>query len=529
MATRTLLNPSVQISSSTAYSTTTSPGVALQTGALSIQDDLNGLRSQVQLLLDASGQGHWYDDLSTSTTGQKRGVKQLNAGLSTIESKAIIATASLQTSITVPTGQNYVVLNVANGQAPTQAAAVLSTTFGTVVAQSAASGASFAANELTQVTGANPQAPKNRVSIVDGSTENVLQTQDRDIYGLLQFEGSGTDGAAFNDTVSGARVKISFVYFSTTSNSFVAVPAADIQGKSFRYLYPFRTTLAALSEDAFLNPSYVDNTSPIDITLSRATANQAGAGIAVNTDVLWRVGTSANFKVQNSSGSKDLFAISPGASSNAGVVSTDTFAFNTTSAITSIKGATLATGGQAINVGVATGQVDTTGPLTFRSYGFNPLALNSGGTMTFTDGYEAASTWTSPSIALSSSSSDWSAYKAAYGEASLLSGVLKAGQMGNHAVYVANVTAATIPAGTTVTGAGSGANISIAFPDNSATPRPATNTQVFVNGVWMTPGDDYVLVAGSTTTDLQFTFALRGGTQPDKIKLQIFGNPAIQN
>lgn len=525
MATRTLLNPSVQISSSTTYTTAVAPGAALQTGALSIQDDLNGLRSQVQLLLDASGQGHWYDDLSTSTTGQKRGVKQLNAGLSTIESKTVIATASLQTSVKVPTGQNYVILNVAKGEAPTQAAAVLATTIGTVVSQSSASGAAFGANELTQVTGANPQAPKNRVSIVDGDTENVLQTQDRDIYGLLQFEGSGTDGAAFNDTVSGARVKISFVYFSTTSNSFVAVPAADIQGKSFRYLYPFRTTLAALSEDAFLNPSYVDNTSPIDITLARAVANQAGTGVPVNTDVLWRVGTSANFKVQNSSGSKDLFSISPGASSNAGAISTDTFAFNTTSAITSIKGATLATGGQGINLGVTTGQIDTTGPLTVRAYGSNPLALNSGGALTLADGFEGASTWTSPSIALSSSSSDWSAYKSAYGEISLLAGILKAGQMGLHAIKSATVTSATIAAGTTVTGAGAGSNISAQLYNLTGVSQ--NMLRVFVNGILQANTDDYAVVSGSTTGDLAFTYALRGGSQPDRITVEVFGVPGL--
>lgn len=524
MATRTLLNPNVQITASTAYSSSEAAGEALQNGALTIQDDLNAIRSQLSRVLDATQGGNWYDDVAVSATGQKRSVKQLNDGLSSIETKTILATASMATTVTVPEGQNYVILNVANNEAPTQTAAVQLSTLGAVVAQSSYSGAGFGVNELALIPGANAQAPKNRVSVVDASTLAVIESNDRDVYGLLQLESTGSDGSAFNDTVSGARVKISFVVFDSASNSIVACPAEAVASKQIKFVYDFRTTFANLSEDAFLNPAYLDSTAAIDITMARAVANQAGAPIPVNTDVAFRTAAGVNFKIQNGSGSKDLFTVSPSASGNAAAISTDTLAINTTSPFTSVKGATLATAGQAINLGVTTGQVDTTGPLTLRTYGTNPLMLSSGGTLALTDSFEAASTWGSGSIALAQSSSDWSDYKAAFGEASLLAGILKAGQMGAHAIKSVIVTAASIQAGVTVTGAGPSANISAQLYNlNLGTPSA---TKLFLNGVLMALNEDYVIVAGSTTGDLVFNFPLRGGSQPDRITVEVFGVPA---
>lgn len=521
---RTILNQSTQVGASLTYLSSATAGSTLQSGALTAQDDLNALRVQVARLLDSTQSGSWYDDVAT-VNGQKRSVLQLSTSLSAIESKTILAMASLPASITIPTGQNYVVLTVANSQTPTQVAAIGASTLGTVVAQSAYSGAAFACSEMALVSGSNAQSPKNRCLVVDATTKAVIETSDNDVFGLMQVESTGTDGASFNDTTSGCRIKISFVYFNATTNAVVAAAASDVGGRSIRYDYDFRTTFGMLNEDAFLSPNFVDSVAAVDVTLVRATTNQAGAPIPVNTDVLWRTGNGVNWKIQNNSGSKDLFSILPSSSGNTGIIATDTFAFNTTSAITSVKGASVGTAAQAINVGVTAGQIDSAGILAIKSTGSNALNLVAGAAMTLTDGFEAASTWVSGPVPLAASSSEWSAYKTQFGELSLLAGIVKAGQMGSHGIYTAYVTATSIAAGATVTGNGSGANLNVAFPDSSKI-TSASAFKAYVNGSLMTRGDDYALVTGSTSTDLTFTFMLKGGTQPDRITIEVFGNAA---
>lgn len=521
---RTILNQSTQVGASLTYQSNMTPGSTLQNAALTAQDDFNSLRSQISHILDVGGTGNWYDDLPATASGKKRGIKQLNSSLDAIENKTVLAMASLPAAITVPAGKNYVVLNVASAQTPTQSASVGPSTLGAIVAQSAYSGASFAANELALVAGSNAQTPKNRCVIIDSVTKAVLETSDNDIFGLLQYESTGADGAAFNDTSAGARVKISFVYFDSVTNAVVACPAADIQNKTFRYSYGFRTTFGGLNEDAFLSPNFVDSVAAVDVTLTRATTNQAGTAIPVNTDVLWRVGDNVNFKIQTNSGAKDLLAVMPSASGNAGTIATDTFGFNTTSPVTSVKGASVGTAAQAINLGVTSGQIDTAGPLAIKASGSNALALSAGASLTFTDGFESASTWVGGAVPLASGSAEWNAYKAAYGEASLLLGIIKAGQMGSHAIHTAVVTAPTIASGTVVSGAGTTANLSVAFPNTSGTPNPNSNLKVYVNGILQNSGDDFAFVANSTTSDLTFTYPLRGGSQPDRIKLEVFQN-----
>ena len=406
------------------------------------------------------------------------------------------------------------------------------TSLGAVVAQSAYSGSAFAVNELAQLAGSDAQSPKNRATVIDATTKNVVETGDNDIFGLLQLESTGADGAAFNDTASGARLKISFVYFNATANSMVACPAGDIAGKTIRFTYNTRYSFATLPEDAFIRGGYVDQVAAVDVTLTRAAVNQAGAGIPVNTDVLWRVGNGVNFKVQNSSGSKDLFTVTPTSTGNGGTIATDTLAFSTTAPITSVKGASLSTAAQAINVGVTTGQIDTTGPLAIKSLGSNALSLNGGSSLTFTDSFETASNWVSGAVPLTANTSEWNLYRTNYGEASIFGAIIKAGQMGSHGIRTANVTATTISAGTIVTGNGSGANISAIMPDYSATPNSASNIKVYLNGNLLSPGtsasttEDYYLTGDATKGELAFTFALRGGTSPDKLRIEAFQTAA---
>lgn len=530
---RSLFNPNIQIGASTAYAPTLAAGAAQQTGALTIQDDLNALRGQVLRILDATQSGAWYDDIAVTANGKKRSVKQLNMGLDTIENKPVLDTVSVTTTVAVPAGQNYVVLKVASLQTPTQTAAVNLDTLGAVVAQSAYTAAAFEASELAQIPGSDAASPKNRATIIDATTKNVVETStDDDIFGLLQLESTGADGAGFNDTSGGARLKISFVYFNGTSNSLVACTPADIGGKSIRYTYSTRYSFGNLPEDAFIRSGYVDQVAAVDVTLTRATANQAGAAIPANADVLWRVANNANFKVQNTTGSKDLFAVSPTVNGNAVVVNSDQFSISTTSPVTSTKGLSLGTAAQAINVGVSSAQIDTTGPLAIKTLGSNGLSLSGGSTIQFADGYAAASNWMTGGPLLSGGTTEWNTYRMAYGEASLFGAIIKAGQMGSHGIKTANVTATTIAAGAIITGNGSGANISQTLGDYSQTPNLNSNVKIYLNGALLSPGssssttEDYYLVGDATKGEFAFTFPVRGGAQPDKIRMEIFQSAA---
>lgn len=521
---RTILNQSTQVSNSYNYTSVAPAGATLQTGALTIQDDLNALRVQVSRILDATQTTtNWYDDIAT-VDAKKRGILQLNTGLDAIETKTILENVTVSGSVSIPSGQNYVLLSVANNQAPTMPIALGAKSLGVVVAQSANSGTAFAASELAVQAGSDAQNPKNRCTIVDATTRNVIEYQDADVFGLLQVESTAADGGSFNDTVSGARAKLTLVYFDAASNAIKAVPANALSNTALRYSYNLRTTFANLPEDAFSRDSnFTDQVASVDVQLTRATANQLGAPIPVAQDVSWRVANGINFRIANSTGSKDLFLITPSASGNAGAISTDTLALSTTAPVTSVKGASLATGGQAINLGVTTGQLDTTGPLAVRTLGSNTLTLNSGGSLLFTDAYQSGSTWTSAGPVLSSATADWSGYKAIYGEASLMAALIKASQSSSHGMKSATVTASTISAGTIVSGA---ANLSAYLYDYSKTQNPASNVKVLVNGVVMQPGgEDYSLAGDATKGELTFTFPLRGGTQPDRVTMEVFGDP----
>jgi hypothetical protein len=88
-------------------------GATMQTGAASIADDLNNLRSQVNRAYDATAGGNWYDAVPTVNSKQ-RGLLQLNTGLDNVEVQPFICGVEVLTNVTVPAAQNYVVLSVAS-------------------------------------------------------------------------------------------------------------------------------------------------------------------------------------------------------------------------------------------------------------------------------------------------------------------------------------------------------------------------------------------------------------------------------
>src|SRR5690606_35475584 len=142
---RTFLRQDAQIAQSGVYDDTVAAGTTLESATTSIEDDLNGLRSQVKRLLWDDGAGNWYDDVPT-VNGKKRAVFDLNTDLNDLEEKKFLCRANVLTDITVTAAQNWQILGVSGGQAPTQVAAITLTQNGAVVAQSALNGGAFGAH-----------------------------------------------------------------------------------------------------------------------------------------------------------------------------------------------------------------------------------------------------------------------------------------------------------------------------------------------------------------------------------------------
>lgn len=98
---RTFIQQDTQIYSSDTYSDTVTVGSTLQSGAATLQDDLNSIRSQLKRFNWADSVGNWYDDVQT-VNAKKRGIKDLNFDLDDIEEKRLLFRSQVLTDITVP-------------------------------------------------------------------------------------------------------------------------------------------------------------------------------------------------------------------------------------------------------------------------------------------------------------------------------------------------------------------------------------------------------------------------------------------
>jgi hypothetical protein len=89
---RTFIRQESQIRPSFTYVDNVAPSATMESGAASIEDDLNNLRSIASLLRDVQT-GNWYDDLAAPVTfegGIKRGVQNLNQELHDLERKRVL-------------------------------------------------------------------------------------------------------------------------------------------------------------------------------------------------------------------------------------------------------------------------------------------------------------------------------------------------------------------------------------------------------------------------------------------------------
>lgn len=506
---RTFIKQDTQISNSFSYDDTLAAGATLESGVTHLEGDLNAVRSQIKRVL---GETNWYDTLSG------RDLATLSTDLTDIEGKKVLCRAQILTDVSVPATQNYVILSVAGSEAPSQVAAVALTQDGAVVAQSALSGAGFAAHELIEIAGTSAILPKNRVVVRDGTTGDAILSGGKTIYGLLQYESTGVDGAAFDDVSAGARVKISFVRENADGNDLEAVPVADIESAAINYSYAFRTAFDNIAEDCFLPlTGFVDQTAAIDVTLNNAIDNQSGpATQAQNIDV--QITDNFSWAFQDSAGTADILRVDALAAGDE-VEINGALDLNGNADVSG--SASVGTGGTQIDIGVNAGVVETTATNDLRILGAGELYLD--------DGNQAGSTWAQTNgVKLSDTTAEWDAYEVAFGEVSLLNAVVQANDASSRTRAQA-VVQANVVADTDVSGPGGSSNLDVNLVDYSSVTF-VTDVDVYLNGQLLRNGanaaanEDVYPGTSPAIGELKFEFGLKGGgANPDVVTMIVNG------
>ena len=502
------------------------PGATMATGSTSLENDIVNIHSQLARWMDPTGGVNWYDDVYTNAGNQKYGIKQLSDAVYAQAQQLFTISAGIYASVAVPAGANYVILNAAGNQAPSGPLAIALTSKGAVVAQSSQNGAAFAANELAVIAGQDSLNPLNKLTIRNNSNGNPVEdSTGEDIFGLLQLESTGSDGGTANDSVGGSRVKISFVKVDYANKVLKAADPADVGGVSINYLYRTRLPLSQLPQGALSNQGgFVDNIGVADVTFTRAVANQAGAPVPVPQPMLLQVPNGSSFKVQSANGGQDFLAVVPTASGTTATVNVNQVTVTTTTPSSFSQGATVATNTQSVNLGTTLGQIDSAG-LTLASTGGNPLKLVSSAQVAIKDAFIGTSNWTSAQLNVAAGAAEYNAYKTAFGEVSVLAGMVAASKAANHQIAYGQITQTAVAANTNITGAGASPNLSVQFPSYASASNPAASVKIMFNGVLLIPGTTKGWYPGTSaaTGDIMLTFAVRGGATPDTIQFEMFG------
>lgn len=517
---RTFIRQDVQIAQSDLYDDTVAAGVTLETGAGNIEDDLNALRSQAKRAIWDDAAGNWYDDIPT-INGKKRAIRDLNFDLDDLEEKKFLCRANILTDITVPNGQNWKILVVASSETPSHVAAVAATQNGAVVAQSALSAGAFDVHELIEVAGPDALNPKNLVIVRSATTGQPIQSAGRDVFGLLQYESTGADGAAFNDTSGGNRAKISFVRPNAGFNDLEAVPVADIEDEVINYNYVHRINFDAFPEDCHLSTTnFVDMSASVDVTRQRAYDNQGTTPVDLTTNATLDLeGAGLTWSIRDDLEAA-LFSIVEGSAGGTSQFNIHTAVdeFDVDAIVNDFNaGVTIRSGGtRPIAVGLTDGTINsTTGDL--RIFGTGELYLD--------DGNQTGSTWAqTDGIKLSDTTTEWDDFETEFGEVSLLRGIYLAGQSGSRRKVVAQVTA-NVTANSDVSGPSNDNNLDVDLGDLSGG-NFLTDYDLYLNGVLLRAGadasanHDYYPGTSLANGQLRFEFALKGtGGKPDQLTL----------
>jgi hypothetical protein len=358
----------LQLETSEVYDDTLTMANA-ESSAVHVEDDLNYIRTQLQVL---NGQTNWFDAPTEDMTTLAARAK--------LEDRDIIRRIRLLTDITVPGGQNYVVLSQASSETPTRPIAIGATTQGAVSAQLAGA---VGSHSLDEVAGSSAIWPKNIAIVVDGTTGDPILSGGKQIYALLQVENTATDGNSFNDAAD--QGQLSFVRINATNDDLEAVPVGDIAGQTINYLYADRIDLDAMNEQDF-DPAlgFVDAVASVDVTLQNAITNQSGAVTQGAKDIDIQLTDTHEWQFSDGSGNNilNVQAEAAGDAVNVGD-GTNAADLNVFGNTTGELSATFDNANQAINIGVTTGRIDST-TLELEST-TGDLALDSAAELTFAD------------------------------------------------------------------------------------------------------------------------------------------------
>jgi hypothetical protein len=257
---RTLQRQDAQVDStlqtSVGFVDNTPPAATMESGAASLAQDLNNIRSLLSYFNDLQT-GNWYDPFTAPpvfpSEGSIRGIQTISDALHALERKRVLITVSNLSDVVVPVAQNYAVLTL--GQLPvstTQAVGTV-TTLGTV----AAFNAGFGSHSMASVPSLTAILPKNLCAVVDGSTRKAVLSSGRVIFALFQVENA-TDGIVMTGTTPN-RAQLSFVRLTDTGDGLEAVPFEDIAARTINYASVERMALEDLDED-FLRDSMLGAT-----------------------------------------------------------------------------------------------------------------------------------------------------------------------------------------------------------------------------------------------------------------------------
>ena len=512
--TQTYVRQESQIGASDTYDDTIAAGTTMESATVSIEDDLNSLRSQIKRY---SGETNWYD------TPSGRTIDGLDTDLTDLEGKRILGRSQIITDITVGASDNFVILSVAGSETPTATASVgASAAIGAVVAFHAGT---FGTASLDEVAGANALQPKNLCIVREATTGDNILSSGRRVYALIQSE-IVTDGHTFNDTTQ--QVQLSFVRQNATADDLEACPAADIQGLDINYSYVIRVSLDALPEDVFLgDAAWIDQTAAVDVTLDNAIDNQSGAATQVqNIEV--RITDTFDWAFQDSTGGADILSIKAAVGADEVEFNVDLFDVNNSATADFLNGVAVDSGGTLINLGVTAGQIDSAGALTIISAAAGDLTVQAAGEMYLDDVNQAGSTWAQTAgIKLSETTAEWDAFEVLFGEVSILSAITQAASISSLRTRYEAVLTADVAADVNVTGS-TGPNLDAQLGDYSALTF-VSDVNIYLNGVLMRNGVDaaanFDVYPGTTPADgdLKFEFPLVGtGSRPDRITMELF-------
>ena len=499
-----------QIRKSDSYTDNIAPTeAAYETNTVSIEDDLNSLRSQIQNIINRDGAempaGSWYDNISTPSTfegGSKRGVSELNSQLHDLERKRVLLATTNLTDVTVTSGSNFVVLSL--GQLPTANSASIGavSTLGTVAAYEA----TFGANSLAEVAGSTAIAPKNLCEIVDGSTRDQILSDNRVVYALFQTE-SNTDGSGMTGTTP-ARAQLSFVRINATGDDLEAAPSGDIAGKVINYASVTRKALEDLNEQDFLRGAMLDNLGSSLQNLQVVYDNQGVTPVEVTTDSILDLNSSGiSWEIRDLVNAQ-LFSVTEGSTGGSSDVTiagaVDTF---TVSAVENnfSAGATFNTSGNDIEIGVTSSTIASTG-----SDALHLVAA--GSTLSFDDSNRAGSTL-STAIPLSTSSTEWSNFETNFGEVSLVNAINQAFNADRRSKVYAVVTA---DAAADANVSANASNLDVTLGDLSLGSF-SSSYDLFLNGELLRPGannaanNDYYPGTDLSLGEIKFEFPVKVG------------------